>query len=166
MAAGNAKLRGAGLSIGIAIAIAATGCGSGDDAPSDAAGLEPAVAERLAERSDAVADSLDSGDICGAAEDADDLAREVERAEMPEQLRAEAEGAAAELVNAVNCDPEPVEEEKPPKPKDEGKDEEDEEDEKGDGGGGDDDSSGPGSPGRGGDLPPGLEKHGGGGGLE
>lgn len=161
MVAANAKSWGAGPLAAIVIAIAAAGCGSDDgDAKAESASLEPAVAERLAERSESIADSLDAGDVCGAAGEADDLAREVSDAEMPEELRAEAEGAAAELVNSVNCAPEPVEEEKKPKKEKAEKDE----------GGGDEDEDGPGPgsgppPGHGG-VPPGQAKHQGGGGLE
>ena len=164
MVVANAKPWGAGLLA--AIAMAAAGCGSDDDAPAEGASLEPAVAERLAQRSEGIADSLESGDVCGAAGEADDLAREVSDAEMPDELRAEAELAAAELVNSVNCEPEPAEEEKK---KDEEKDEGDGDEGEGDGGGeGGDESSGSesvGPPGHGGE-PPGQARQDGQGGLE
>jgi hypothetical protein len=154
MVVANAKSWGAGLLAGIAIAIAAAGCGSDDDAPDEGAAIEPAVAERLAQRSEAIAASLDAGDVCGAAGEADELAREVSDAEMPEELRAEAEGAAAELVNAVNCEPEPTEErmeevEEKEEKEENGEDEGDEGD-----GGGDGPGSGSGAPpGHGGEPP-------------
>jgi hypothetical protein len=163
--AANAKSWGAGLLA--AIAMAAAGCGSDDNEAAEGASLDPAVAERLAQSSEAIADSLESDDVCGAAGEADDLAREVSEAEMPQELRAEAEAAAAELVNSVNCEPEPVDEEMK---EDREKGEKDE----GDGGEGDgngdggDGGSGSGEtvpPGHGGE-PPGQVRQGAEGGFE
>jgi hypothetical protein len=155
MAAGTTRWRGIISSAAIALAIAAVGCGSDDGAPSEDARLDPALAERLAVSSEAVADSLDSGDTCGAAEAADELAAEVSAAEMPEELRAEAASAAAELVNTVNCEPELEEKQKKDEEKDEEKDEDD-----GEGDGEGSSGPGPGPPGQGGELPPGLEQQG------
>lgn len=164
MLAANAKPWGAGLLAGIMIV--AAGCGSDDDAAAGGASLDRALAERLAERSEAIAKSLDAGDVCDAAGEADDLARAVSDAEMPKELRAEAELAAAQLVNSVNCEREPVEEEEKQRDQeDEGEGEQGEGRGNGDGG---DESSGPGSglpPGHGG-QPPGQLGQGAEGGFE
>ena len=123
--------------------------GSEDPAPTKtAAALPAATADRLAGRSERIADQLDSGDICGAAQAADDLDGAVAEADLPAELRSELEAATEQLVNSVNCPP-------PPEPKkeeqDKGKQEE------GDDHGQDEDSSS-GPPVQEGDLPPGQEK--------
>jgi hypothetical protein len=65
------------------------------------------VAERLAARSDAVADRLAAGDECGAAHEADalhgDAVAAVEGGAVPAVLRDELLVTARELVDAVNC---------------------------------------------------------------
>ena len=86
------------------------------------------IGRQLAARSDEVEVKLDAGDVCGAAHEADELAREVEKAgdRIPAELRDELEAGTEQLVNTVNCPP-PPEPEKEKKDKDEGDDEEDEE---------------------------------------
>jgi hypothetical protein len=140
----------------VAVALAAgfslASCGSDQETPppKTVASLPAPTADRLAARSERIADQLDSGDLCGAAHSADELDGAVAEADVPAQLRSELEAATEQLVNSVNCPP-PPEPEKPKKPK---KDEGGEEGE--DHGQGEEPGIAP--PGPGGDLPPGQEK--------
>jgi hypothetical protein len=83
------------------------GCGGGGDARPEEPGLRRAVAERLAQESEAIADMLDAGDTCGAAQQADVLEDAVEDAigngDVPEAFQAELLETARELQNDVNC---------------------------------------------------------------
>jgi hypothetical protein len=101
--------------IGAVLALAA--CGGGEARP-DEPGLRPRVAERLAAQSEAIADKLDAGDTCGAAQEADALEDAVEQAigagDVPESLQSELLATARELQNDVNC-PQPP----PPPPPEE-----------------------------------------------
>jgi hypothetical protein len=89
--------------------LALAGCGGGDATPEDP-GLPRAVAERLAEESEAIADKLDAGDTCGAAQQADVLLDRVEQAiangDVPVEFQGELLETARQLQNDVNC-PEP-----------------------------------------------------------
>jgi hypothetical protein len=98
--------KGPGLPIALVTAAAAlAGCGSGsDDGDASTSGIAAGTAERLASMSDGIASSLESGDTCGAAAQADDLRAAVSRADLPAELRREAEAAADQLVNEVNCE--------------------------------------------------------------
>ena len=86
--------------------LALTGCGGGDARPEEP-GLPRAVAERLAEESEAIADKLDAGDTCGAAQQADVLEDAVEQAigdgDIPAAFQDELLGTARQLQNDVNC---------------------------------------------------------------
>jgi hypothetical protein len=88
------------------------GCG-GEGASNETAppALSPVVATRLASASDAVADALDSGDVCTAARLADDLSDAVDQAiaagEVPAAFRDALTSRADALVNEVNCPPPP-----------------------------------------------------------
>jgi hypothetical protein len=99
---------------GAVLALAA--CGGGGDARPEEASLPRSVAERLAQESEAIADKLDAGDVCGAAQQADTLVDSVEQAiaagEVPEAFQAELTANAQQLQNDVNC-PQP---EPPPAP--------------------------------------------------
>jgi hypothetical protein len=141
---------GAGVAITLAAVLALAACGSDEDSPptETTVSLRAATAERLAQRSERIADELDSGDTCAAAHSADELDAAVADAEIPAELRPELEAASEGLVNSVNCPPPPE-----PKEKDEKDKEKKEEDEHGPG---EDSSEGP--PGGDGDLPPGQEK--------
>jgi hypothetical protein len=101
--------------IGAVLALAA--CGGGD-ATLEEPGLPPRVAERLAAQSEAIADKLDAGDTCGAAQEADALEDAVEQAigagDVPASLQSELLATARELQNDVNC-PQPP----PPPPPEE-----------------------------------------------
>jgi hypothetical protein len=89
------------------------GCGGGDgSSDSGTSALSPAVASRLASASDAIAESLDQGDVCTAAGRADDLKDAVVQAinagDVPPAFQEELLGRANELVNEVNCEREPT----------------------------------------------------------
>jgi hypothetical protein len=87
--------------------LALSGCGGGGDARPEEPGLPRAVAERLAQESEAIADKLDAGDTCGAAQQADVLEQAVEEAigngDVPEAFQAELLETARQLQNDVNC---------------------------------------------------------------
>ena len=96
---------------GAVLALAACG-GNGDVTETVEPGLPPGLAERLAKESEAIADKLDAGDQCGAAQQADVLEDAVEQAiadgNVPEPFQAELTAAAKKLQNDVNCpQPEP-----------------------------------------------------------
>lgn len=105
--------------IWLGLALAAGGCGEEE---SSGPTIEGPVAERLAERSETLADTLDAGDVCTAARLADDLSREttaaIDAGEVPEALRADLMARVTALVNEINCPP-PAEDED--KKDDEGK---------------------------------------------
>jgi hypothetical protein len=91
---------------GALVALAGCGGGGGDARPEEP-GLPRAVAERLAQESEAIADMLDAGDTCGAAKQADVLEDAVEEAigngDVPEAFQAELLETARQLQNDVNC---------------------------------------------------------------
>jgi hypothetical protein len=92
------------IALGLALAVA--GCGGRSNSPAQT-GLSHAIAAELADRADAIADALDAGDECTAAQLADQLKHAVESAlaggQVPSAFRAELERNAAELQNEVNC---------------------------------------------------------------
>jgi hypothetical protein len=138
------KAMGAVSAVAIAAGLSLAACGSEEEAPppKTVPAVSASTANQLAERSERIAEQLDSGDVCGAAHSADELDGAVAEAEVSAELRAELESATERLVNSVNCPP-PPEPEKKEKDKDD-KDEDGESD------------SGPPPPE--GDLPPGLRK--------
>lgn len=88
--------------------VAVAGCGGGGDAvPPPGPAIERATAERLASTSDAIADALDGGDVCGAAGLADELNGQVIEAinagRIPPTFQEDLQARANELVNTVNC---------------------------------------------------------------
>ena len=91
---------------GAVLALAACG-GGGGDARSEEPGLPRGVAEQLAQESEAIAEKLEAGDVCGAAQQADTLVDSVEQAiaagDVPEEFQAELTANAQELQNHVNC---------------------------------------------------------------
>jgi hypothetical protein len=95
---------------GAVLALAACGGNGGDAAPEEP-GLPPGLAERLAKESEAVADKLDAGDQCGAAQQADVLEDAVEQAiaegKVPDVFQAELTAAAQKLQSDVNCPQQP-----------------------------------------------------------
>jgi hypothetical protein len=141
------KAMGAVATVALAAGFSLAACGSDQDPspPKTVASLPAPTADRLAARSERIADQLDSGDLCGAAHSADELDGAVAEADVPSELRSELEAATEQLVNSVNCPP-------PPEPKKDKKGEKKEDvrgKEK-------DSGNGPSEPG--GDLPPGQEK--------
>jgi hypothetical protein len=143
------SLKGVGLAISVALAaLALSACGSEEPGSTTRQpALSTPTANRLATLSERVADELDVGDTCNAAHAADDLAAEIEDADLPASLRPGVEEVATRLVDEVNCPPPPP----PPEPKE---DKPKKEDEKGDEG---DEEKGSGPPGHGG-VPPGKAK--------
>jgi glucose/arabinose dehydrogenase len=103
------------LALAAAVAVPA-GCSSDDEpAKPKPPRIPAATAADLASMSDEIADDLDAGDVCAAAQRADELSEAVERARLPERFR-EVEEVATTLVDTVNCPPPPE-----PEKKDEGK---------------------------------------------
>lgn len=106
------RTRSKAVCLAAAVALLATaGCDSGAEEKTAEAPRIPAdSAARLAGMSDQIAAELEAGDVCGAAEQADELSDAVERARLPERFR-EVEAVATTLVDRVNCPPppEPVE---------------------------------------------------------
>lgn len=117
----------------LACAAALAGCGGGEPEPERRA--EPpkipgALADELAQRSDAVAEKLEAGDVCGAALEADALEDRVEAliaaGDIPRRYRQELRSEAVWLQDNVNC-PDPPAPPAPPAPA-EDEDEADEDD--------------------------------------
>ena len=101
------------LGLALPLVVAAgplSACGSDEDAAAAGARLPAGTADKLAGMSDEISSKLDAGDVCGAAAAADDLRAAVSEADVPDDLRAEAQAGADQLVNEVNCDsaPEPT----------------------------------------------------------
>jgi hypothetical protein len=96
-------------------ALACNACGGSDQRSAEEPSLPRALASDLAETSEAIADALDAGDVCGAAQLADELKNAVDAAvasgQVPAELEAELEGTVLELQNGVNCTAEPEEQE-------------------------------------------------------
>lgn len=105
-------------------ALSLAGCGGGSEATPSEPAIPAPIAEDLAARSEEIAATLDGGDVCGAAQQADDLVRAADEAiqdgQIPQALQGELQNVALELQNTINC-PEPE------------RDEEDEDDDKGKG---------------------------------
>ena len=98
----------AGTLAALCLAIALAGCGGGSTPTTAQAELPRAVANDLALKSDAIADALDGGDQCKAAQLADELRHAVEAAvsggQVPSAFRGELVRNATDLQNEVNCD--------------------------------------------------------------
>ena len=76
------------------------GCG-GDDGSRESQRLDPAVAERLASASDAVADAIEANDGCEAARRAAALRSSLDEAAVPEAIRREVEPFANRTFTCV-----------------------------------------------------------------
>jgi hypothetical protein len=102
--------------IALGAALATASCGGSSQSSADEPELPRALASDLAERSEAIAAALDSGDECGAATLADELKDAVDAAvaagRIPPEFQGELEQTAVELQNGVNCTPEPEEKDK------------------------------------------------------
>jgi hypothetical protein len=113
----------------LVVALAAGCGGEGDATPTTStSALNAAVASRLADASDRIAEALDQNDVCTAAGRADELKDAVVQAinagEVPPAFQEDLLARTNELVNEVNCpQPEPTTtEEEKPKKKDKKKD--------------------------------------------
>ena len=115
--------------IALGAALALTACGGSGQSTAEVPRLPRALASDLASTSDAIADALDAGDECGAAELADDLKNAVDDAiaagRVPSDLQSELAETALELRNGVNCPVEPEKPEPPGKGKKKGHDDDD-----------------------------------------
>lgn len=104
----------------LSLALILGACGGSEQRSAEEPSLPRGLASDLADTSEAIADALDAGDVCGAAQLADELKNAVEAAvasgQVPAELQGELEGTALELQNGVNCTAEPEEQEE----KDEG----------------------------------------------
>lgn len=112
------------LTVCSALALALGGCGGDGGQRDTGPRIDSAAATELADRSDKIASLLDEGDVCSAAHEADLLRAqaeaEVDDGSIPRALAAELVAKANELVNEVNCEPEP-----PPPPPPPSSDEDD-----------------------------------------
>jgi hypothetical protein len=97
----------------LALVLALAGCGSSGQTSADEPLIPRGLASDLAAKSEAIAAALEAGDVCGAAQLADELKDAVDAAvsggQVPPELQGELEQTAVELQNDVNC-PEPEEE--------------------------------------------------------
>lgn len=104
---GATRLRPSKLGLLFLLALAGCGGGGGDAAPPPGPAIERATAEQLASTSDAIADALDGGDVCGAAGLADELNGQVIEAinagRVPPAFQEDLQARSNELVNTVNC---------------------------------------------------------------
>ena len=115
-------------------ALTLAGCGGGSEQTSSEPVIPAPVADDLASQSEEIAASLEGGDVCGAAQQADVLNDAVNQAvangRIPRALQSELQSVVSELVDTVNCQqPEEEDEEKGNgngKGKDKDKDEDDE----------------------------------------
>jgi hypothetical protein len=103
-----------------ALALAVGGCGGDGGQRSTGPRIDGAAASELADRGDTIARLIDEGDVCSAAHEADELRAqaqaEIDDGSVPRALAAELVAKTDELVNQVNCVPEPP---PPPPPSDE-----------------------------------------------
>jgi hypothetical protein len=94
----------------LACVLLVSGCGGEEPAP--APKLPAAVAQELAQRSDAVADRLEGGDSCAARSEADALQTEavaaVNERRIPRRFQEELLGSVAALAESIECVAPPV----------------------------------------------------------
>src|SRR6266511_3919348 len=92
----------------IALGLALAACGGGSEQSSDEQLIPRALASDMAAKSDAIADAIDAGDVCGAAQLADELKDAVDAAvsggQIPPAYQRDLEETATELQNEVNCE--------------------------------------------------------------
>ena len=100
------------------LAFAITSCGGEEGGREAAPAIPRDVAEQLAAQSLDVAEALESGDACGAAELADSMRasarRAIQRGQVPAPLASELERAVARLTRQIECVTSPNEEEPEP----------------------------------------------------
>lgn len=114
-------------------ALTLAGCGGGSEQTSSEPVIPAPVADDLASQSEEIAASLEGGDRCGAAQQADVLNNAVndavEKGQIPSALQRELQNVVSELVNNVNCEEPAEEEDEKGNGKGKGKDKDDEGDE-------------------------------------
>jgi hypothetical protein len=97
----------AGTLAALSLVVALAGCGGSDQRTAEEPRLPPALASDLAATSEAIADTLDAGDVCEAARLADELEAAVEVAiaegRIPAEFQEELQATAVELQDNVNC---------------------------------------------------------------
>lgn len=107
-------------------ALVLAGCGGGDEQAAPEPEIPSGLAQDLAGQADAIAAAYQAGDVCGAAQQADDLNQAVIDAinggKIPAQFQETLQATANKLVDTINCPaPEEEEEEKDHKGKGKGK---------------------------------------------
>jgi hypothetical protein len=116
--------------IALGAALATASCGGSSQSSADEPRLPRAIASDLAEKSEAIAATLDAGDACGAANLADELKDAVDAAvaagRISPEFQGELEGTAVELQNGINCTQTPEEDKDEDKDKGKKKGHEDE----------------------------------------
>ena len=91
-----------------AAALLVAGCGGSNEAAPREPKLPHALAEQLADQSDAVASRLDAGDSCGAAEQATSLKEEalaaIDSGTVPSAFEDELAASVTELAGRITCE--------------------------------------------------------------
>jgi hypothetical protein len=91
-----------------ALLLALAGCGGDDGERASGPRIDGPTADQLAETSERIADLVAEGDECGAAQEADRLYNDAQRAiaenRVPPALAADLEARAVELQNELSCD--------------------------------------------------------------
>jgi hypothetical protein len=99
------------LCLAMLVVLALAGCGGGVDEATTEPTLPAGLAQDLADQADAIALAYESGDECGAAQQADVLNQAVIEAvnggKVPAELQESLQGTTNKLVNEINC-PEPA----------------------------------------------------------
>jgi hypothetical protein len=103
------------LCLAMLVVLALAGCGGGVDEATTEPTLPAGLAKALADQADAIALAYESGDECGAAQQADVLNQAVIEAvnggKVPSELQESLQGTTNKLVNEINCpEPPPVDE--------------------------------------------------------
>ena len=93
-----------------AMTLLATACGGSEESTASAPRLPSALAESLADKSDAIAARLDGGDSCGAAQEAtrlrDAALAAIDAGRVPAVFADELETTVAELASQIRCEEE------------------------------------------------------------
>lgn len=91
--------------------LAVAGCGGGSKSAAPGAEIPRGVAQNLAAQADAIAAAYESGDVCGAAHQADglfnDVTAAIEGGDVPTSLQDTLLETAQKLQDDINC-PEPT----------------------------------------------------------
>jgi hypothetical protein len=102
-------VRTASLLAAIALLSIVAACGGSGESSAPAPKLPTGIAEDLASRSERIARTLDNGDVCGAARQADNLQaatiEAINSGDVPEEFQEELQATANDLVDRINCPP-------------------------------------------------------------